>query len=240
MISGINHAFSEMERIRLQESDALSFADSLDVIQSQQTLKTKFDSRVKKWLERKSSTRKSVDKMLGLSQTLRPRGTSVKSISTSAKFISSSRSVYHSVKSNISSKASSRIKIDTARLRLKEFEEKHELEKQEVALKRRHLKEENECIVEKNDLKHKFKMLRASQRLDEAILERQMMEKEMERAGYITPEEIPDSSSESEQVVHDLLSGINITDVNAAVLGVPPTSNLVVSNAEVDKPSVLN
>ena len=67
MRSAINHAFSEMECIMLQESDALSFADSLDVIQSQQALKFKFDSRVTKWLEGKGLTLKSINEKLGLS-----------------------------------------------------------------------------------------------------------------------------------------------------------------------------
>ena len=219
-----NHAFSEMERIMLQESDALNFADNLDVIQSQQTLKSKFDSRVTKWLEGKGLTPKSINEILGLSRTLRPRGT--KSVS------SSRRSVSHSVKSNASSKASSRVKVETARLRLKQLEEKHELEKQEAALKQKRLQEENA-------LKHKFEMLQASQQLEEAVLERQVMEEELERAGYITPEEILDSSSESEQVVRDLfLSKTDQTDVAATVLGVTPTSNLGILDLKSDNPSI--
>ena len=53
-----------MKRIMLQESDTLSIADSLDVIQFQQTLKSKFDSRVTKWLEGKGLTPKSIDEIL--------------------------------------------------------------------------------------------------------------------------------------------------------------------------------
>ena len=197
-----NHAFSETERIMLQESDALSFADNLDVIQFQQTLKSKFDSHETKWLEGKGLTPKSINEILGLSQTLRPRGT--KSVS------SSRRSVSHSVKSNASSKASSRVKIETARLRLKQLE-KHELEKQEAVLKQKRLQEENA-------LKHKFEMLQASQQLEEAVLERQVMEEELERAGYITPEEIFDYLLESEQVVRNLfLSKTDQTDVAVIV-----------------------
>ena len=215
-----NHAVSEMERIMLQESDALNFADNLDVIQSQQTLKSKFDSRVTKWLEGKGLTPKSINEILGLSRTLRPRGT--KSAS------SSRRSVSHSVKSNASGKASSRVKVETARLRLKQLEEKHELEKQEAALKQ-----------EENALKHKFEMLQASQQLEEAVLERQVMEEELERAGYINPEEILDSSSESEQIVRDLsLSKADQTDVAATVLGVTPTSNLGILDLKGDNPSI--
>ena len=58
-----NHAFFEMERIMLQESDAPNFADNLDVIQSQQTLKSKFDFRVTKWLEGKGLTPKSINEI---------------------------------------------------------------------------------------------------------------------------------------------------------------------------------
>ena len=215
-----NHAFSEMERIMLQESDTLNFADNLEVIQSQQTLKSKFDSRVTKWLEGKGLTPKSINEILDLSRTLRPRGT--KSVS------SSRRSISHSVKSNASSKASSRVKVETARLRLKQLEEKHKLEKHEAALKQ-----------EENALKHKFEMLQASQQLEEAVLERQVMEEELERAGYITPEEILDSSSESEQVVRDLfLSKTDQTDVAATVLDVTPTRNLGILNLKGDNPSI--
>ena len=219
-----NQAFSKMERIMLQESDTLNFADNLDVIQSQQTLKSKFHFRVTKWLEGKGLIPKSINEILGLSRTLRPRGT--KSVS------SSRRSVPHSVKSNASCKASSRVKVETARLRLKQLEEKHELEKQEAALKQKRLQEENA-------LKHKFQMLHASQQLEEAVLERQVMEEELERAGYITPEEIIDSSSESEQVVRDLfLSKTDQTDVAVTVLGVTPTSNLGILDLKGDNPSI--
>ena len=159
-----------------------------------------------------------------MSRTFRPRGT--KSVS------SSRRSVSHSVKSNASSKASSRVKVETARLRLKQLEEKHEFEKQEAALKQKRLQKENA-------LKHKFEMLQASQQLVEAVLERQVMEEELERAGYITPEEILDSSSESEQVVrHLFLTKTDQTDVAVTVLGITPTSNLGILDLKGDNPSI--
>ena len=166
-----------------------------------------------------------------MSRTLRLRGASVKSFSTTAKSISSSKSISHSVKSNTFNKASSRFKIETAGPRPKQLEEKHELKKQDAALKQKRLEE-------KNAFKHKFEMLQASQQLEEAVLEQQVLEEEMERAGYITPEELLGSSSESEQVAHDLFSNMNKTDVNAAVVRVPPTSNHMVINTETDKPSV--
>ena len=82
-------------------------------------------------------------------------------------------------------------------------------------------------------------MLQASQQLEEAVLERQVMEEELERAGYITPEEIVDSSSESEQVVRDLfISKTDQTDVAATVLGVTPTRNLGILDLKGDNPSI--
>ena len=42
----INEIFSEMERAVLQESDAVTFADSLGSIQAQQLVKSEFDAKV--------------------------------------------------------------------------------------------------------------------------------------------------------------------------------------------------
>ena len=65
------------------------------------------------------------------------------------------------------------------------------------------------------------------------------MKEELERAGYIIPKEILDSSTESKQVVRDLFfSKTDQTDVAATVLGVTPMSNLGILDLKGDNSSI--
>ena len=182
----INQVFSEMERAVLQESDAVTFADSLGSIQAQQLVKSEFNAKVTEWLESKNVPQREINEILGSSRTLRSKGMaveSVKSAQSKHKFIASTSKKTRSSKSSgtsASSRASSRVKVEAARLRVKQLEEKQQLERQEEALKQKRLEEEaalkqkrleeevalkQKALEEEISFKHKFEMLKASQQL---------------------------------------------------------------------------
>ena len=192
----INQVFSEMERAVLQESDAVTFADSLGSIQAQQLVKSEFDAKVTEWLESKNVPQREINQILGSSRTLRSKGMaveSVKSAQSKHKSIASTSKKTRSSKSSrtsASSRASSRVKVEAARLRVKQLEEKQQLERQEAALKQKRLEEEaalkqkrleeeaalkQKALEEETSFKHKFEMLQASQQLEEAVLELQVL-----------------------------------------------------------------
>ena len=120
----INQVFSEMERAVLQESDAVTFADSLGSIQAQQLVKSEFDAKVTEWLESKNVPQREINQILGSSRTLRSKGMaveSVKSAQSKHKSIASTSKKTRSSKSSrtsASSRASSRVKVEAARLRV--------------------------------------------------------------------------------------------------------------------------
>ena len=70
----INQVFSEMECAVLQESDAVTFVDSLGSMQAQQLVKSEFDAKVTEWLESKDVAQREINQILGSSRTLRSKG----------------------------------------------------------------------------------------------------------------------------------------------------------------------
>ena len=139
---------------------------------------------------KKNVPQRRINQILGSSRTLRSKGIAVKSAQSKHKSIFCTSKKTCSSKSSrksTSSSASSRVKIEAARLRVKQLGEKQQLEREEAALKQKRLEEEaalkQKALEEETCFKHKFEMLQASQQVEEAVLELQVyMNKRTEEA----------------------------------------------------------
>ena len=80
-------------------------------------------------------------------------------------------------------------KEEVAKLKLKQLEEKRELERKQQRQRRR-AEEERRCPEEKREEEKQFniELLKARHEIEEAFLERQVIEEEIERGGYIPSE----------------------------------------------------
>ena len=218
LVIDVNCVYTEMERAMLQEEVPSKFVESLGSIQSQHALKAEFDAKVFDWLSSKNIPRGEIESILRGSRTLRSKGsfqTMYKSSSSTKSSLKSSNST-SSKSSSRTSKALALAKVETARLRVKQLEEKHRIQNEETALKERLQKEETalrerlqkeetalkerlqkeetalkeRIQKEETAYKQKLEMLQVSHELEEASLERQVLDEELDRAGYIAPEEL--------------------------------------------------
>ena len=194
LVIDVNCVYTEMERAMLQEEVPSKFVESLGLIQSQHALKAEFDAKVFDWLSSKNIPRGEIESILRGSRTLRSKGSFQTMYKSSTKSSLKSSNSTSSKSSSRTSKALALAKVETARLRVKQLEEKHRIQNEETALKERLQKEETalkeRIQKEETAYKQKLEMLQVSHELEEASLERQVLDEELDRAGYIAPEEL--------------------------------------------------
>ena len=205
LVIDVNCVYTEMERAMLQEEVPSKFVESLGSIQSQHALKAEFDAKVFDWLSSKNIPRGEIESILRGSRALRSKGSFQTMDKSSTKSSLKSSNSTSSKSSSRTSKALALAKVETARLRVKQLEEKHRIQNEETALKERLQKEETalkerlqkeetalkeRIQKEETAYKQKLEMLQVSHELEEASLERQVLDEELDRAGYIAPEEL--------------------------------------------------
>ena len=182
-ISLINNVFADMERLAISESSD----DSKQLLQirlkKHYEFRCKFDGRIANYFQGKL-TEKEVASALSVPHTLRSRASK-----TTSKRSSLSTS---------SSMAAAKLvaKEEVAKLKLKQLEEKRELERKQQRQRRR---AEEESRREEEERRHaeqereqeeqfNLELLKARHEIEEASLERQVIEEEIERGGYIPSE----------------------------------------------------
>ena len=198
VISSLNSVYSELERLSLQEQNEEKRKGLMETMQKQHAAKTVFDESATAWLQRTgiekaasivSAPRTLRSNIARSSSQLKSKGMRSNSTSTSSSF-SSAKVV---------------AKEEVARLRLKQLQEKHELERKQEEIKR-----QQEIV----NLTHE---------LQEASLERQVLEEELDRGGYIPAEESSEqlalrSTSKPARVVSEpLVIGPAISNAHANV-----------------------
>ena len=170
-ISLMNNVLTDMERLAIRESSD----DSKQLLQirlkKHYEFRCKFDGRIANYFQGKL-TEKEVASALSVPHTLRSRA-----LKTTSKRSSLSTS---------SSMAAAKLvaKEEVAKLKLKQLEEKRELERSQK--KRRRAEQEWEEEEQFN-----LELLKARHEMEEASLERQVIEEEIERGGYIPSETKP-------------------------------------------------
>ena len=138
----VNCVYTEMERAMLQEEVPSKFVESLGSIQSQHALKAEFDAKVFDWLSSKNIPRGEIESILRGSRALRSKGSFQTMYKSSTKSSLKSSNSTSSKSSSRTSKALALAKVETARLRVKQLEEKHRIQNEETALKERLQKKE--------------------------------------------------------------------------------------------------
>ena len=167
-ISLMNNVFADMERLAISESSD----DSKQLLQirlkKHYEFRCKFDGRIANYFQGKL-TEKEVASALSVPHTLRSRASK-----TTSKRSSLSTS---------GSMAAAKLvaKEEVAKLKLKQLEEKRELERSQK--ERRRAEQEREEEEQFN-----LELLKARHEIEEGSLERQVIEEEIERGGYIPSE----------------------------------------------------
>ena len=142
-------------------------------VKLQHELKGRFDMRAADWLQSFKGIGKDVASIVTAPMTLRSRV---------------SRNSQHSSTSSVN-KAKAIAKEELARLKLKHLEQRQKLEQEEAERKRSFEQEEAERIrrqeSERQRERQNMELLRARQEVQEASLERQVFEEELDRGGFI-------------------------------------------------------
>ena len=170
ILKEINILTVELDKIgiKLQSSDEPESKNILLRLKEQYVVKAEFDIKATDWL--KSMKVSSIE----IASTSGPR-TLRSNISQSATSTSTHSS------SSSASKAKLVAKEEIARLKLQHLEERLRIESEESDLKRIEAEEDERR-------KHNLEMLKARQELEQASLERQVVEEELDRGGYLAPD----------------------------------------------------
>ena len=170
ILKEINILTVELDKIaiKLLSSDEPESKNILLRLKEQYVVKAEFDIKATDWL--KSMKVSSIE----IASTSGPR-TLRSNISQSATS-SSTRS-----SSSSASKAKLVAKQELARLKLQHLEERLRIESEESDRKRKEAEEDERR-------KHNLEMLKAHQELEQASLERQVVEEELDRGGYLAPD----------------------------------------------------
>ena len=172
----MNNVFAKMERLVIREISE----DSKELLQTRlkkhYKFRCRFDERIANYFQGKL-TEKEVASALPVPHTLRSRASKATSKRSSL--------------STSSSMATAKLvaKEEVAKLKLKQLEEKRELERKQQRQRRR-AEEGRRRAEEEREEEEQFnlELLKARHEIEEASLERQVIEEEIERGGYIPSE----------------------------------------------------
>ena len=189
IVAKVNKTYCDQEQVLLLISDPAAKDFLVNEVQTLHESKAKFDQKASQWLERAIMDASKVASILSVSRSLR---------SKTRNNISCSSSVL---------KARAVAKEEVARLRLVQLQEKQSLLEAEAAFKRKRDAEEAELrrialqaelkriVIETNlkrlreaeeaELERNRELLKATHELKEASIEKQVLEEELERGGYI-------------------------------------------------------
>ena len=203
-ISSANSVCAEMERLALKETNEERKKFLKNALNQHYAFRSAFDEQVSVYLSGKMSE-KEVSNIVYAPRTLRSRTSAGKRSSRSG---SQSSSVL---------KAKLVAKEELAKLKLKHLEQKQRLEREMQEEMNKQLEFMKKKAGEKT---FSLELLQARQGLEEVSLERQVIEEEMERGGYLPPEE-KNAQFQEPQVKWDLDNSNFPTFENQARLGRP-------------------
>ena len=155
-----------------------SDVETTSVLQNLHEKKAEFDVKATVWLERKSTEPKRAASVVSMSR-------SQKSFRTT-RLGGSVRTGRSSGSGSALSVAKSVVRQEKARLHLRHLQEKYVVlqEKEKLRYQRQ----------EKAELSHKIEMMQAAHALEEASVERQVLEEELNHGGYLCDEELGEPS----------------------------------------------
>ena len=171
VLSRINSVYSDLSRITVNETEETAYKTLEAMMKDEHVRKARFDTKASEWLETFENP-KEISSIVTAPRSLRSRSARSKSSSSSSVI-----------------KARAAAKLQIARLKVKQLQEQQRLQRERAERQQRRELEETEARQrrEREEVAEQetIDILTASHELEQASLEHQVLEEELDRGGYI-------------------------------------------------------